>query len=66
MLYQSLVTAHVILTTKGYVGLIAANLWLLQLCRGRRTEIMMEAISVWRRSARFFGPLLGIGVLLGF
>jgi hypothetical protein len=27
---------------------------------------MREALAIWRRSVRAFGPLLGIGVLVGF
>lgn len=66
MLFSSLVSAHVIFSTLGYVGLIASNLWLLLLCRDERTETLVDAIRVWRRLARLFGPLLGLGVLCGF
>lgn len=66
MFFSSFVIAHAILTTIGYVGLIAANLWLLLLWGGHEAEIQIETVRVWRRSAQFFGPLLGIGALLGF
>jgi hypothetical protein len=66
MLLSSLIVAHVILTSAGYVGLIAANTWLLLLCRRRDVGLVLAAVSTWRTAARIFGPLLGLGLLLGF
>ena len=65
MLFSSLLVAHVILTTLGYVGLIATNLWLLLLCRRAEPAVVVDAVSTWRATARIFGPLIGIGMLLG-
>lgn len=62
---SALLIAHVVFTTVGYVGLIATNLILLVLCARQDAAPMVEAISAWRRAARVFGPILGIGVLLG-
>jgi hypothetical protein len=66
MLLAGLTIAHVLCTTIGYVGLIAANVWLLLFLRRQHPEMVIGAIGVWRRSAQFFGLLLGVGVLLGF
>lgn len=64
--FSALTAAHVILTTSGYAGLIAANAWLLTLCRGADARIVLAGVTVWRKLIRWFGPLLGIGILAGF
>jgi hypothetical protein len=58
--------AHVSFTTIGYVGLIAANVWLLRLCRQQHVSAVLETVSTWRATAQIFGPMLGVGALLGF
>ena len=64
--FSALIATHAILTTIGYAGLIATNLWLLLLCRVAEPAIVAQAVSTWRALARVFGPMLGAGVLLGF
>jgi hypothetical protein len=65
-LFYALLVAHVLLTTAGYMGLIAANAYLLFSGGIRDAQDMREALAIWRRSVRAFGPLLGVGVLVGF
>lgn len=64
--FSALIATHAVLTTIGYAGLIATNLWLLALCRVADPVIVAQAISAWRALVRIFGPTLGVGVLLGF
>lgn len=68
MTFQALLIAHVLLTTTGYVGLIASDAVVLLLAA--RTDQTPQAaratLSTWRRSEQIFGPMLGLGVLLGF
>jgi hypothetical protein len=66
MLFSSLAVVHVFFTTAGYLGLIVANIWLLLLVRAQHSVVTLEAIRTWRRSAQICGPLLGIGLVLGF
>jgi hypothetical protein len=66
MLFSSVLAVHVILTTAGFVGLIVSNVWLIQLCQQQECVAVREAVSTWRRAAQIFGPMLGVGVLLGF
>lgn len=66
MLTPTLIVIHVVLTTAGYVGLIAANAWLLLLCASREPGTITAGVRVWRRLARVFGPVLGAGMLAGF
>jgi hypothetical protein len=66
ILLSSVLVAHVSFTTIGYVGLIAANVWLLRLCRQQHVSAVLEAVSTWRATAQIFGPMLGVGALLGF
>ncbi len=66
MWFPPLVSAHVILTTLGYAGLIAGNAWLAALCRNADGAVVLAGVQVWRRLVRVFGPLLGLGVLAGF
>jgi hypothetical protein len=65
-LFSALIALHVILTTAGYIGLIAANLWLLLLSSGGDGTALAAGVRSWRQSARLFGPMLGVGVLVGF
>jgi hypothetical protein len=65
-LFSALIAMHAILTTAGYIGLIAANLWLLLLSRGGDGRALAAGVRSWRQSARLFGPMLGVGVLAGF
>ncbi len=66
MWFPPLVTAHVILTTLGYAGLIAGNAWLAALCRNADGTVVLAGVKAWRRLVRVFGPLLGLGLLVGF
>ena len=66
MLLSILTVAHVVLTTTGYAGLIVGNLWLLLLAARQQPEMQIASIHAWRRSAQIFGPLLGVGALIGF
>jgi hypothetical protein len=59
----ALFVAHIICTTLGFGGLIAANVGLALAARGTvQVQRVREAVT----AIRIFGPLLGIGVLLGF
>jgi hypothetical protein len=62
---SALLVAHVIFTSAGYIGLITTNLAVLVLCGRKEPALVAEGVSVWRRLVRLFGPILGIGVLLG-
>jgi hypothetical protein len=64
--FQALTVAHMLLTMGGYAGLIATNAWLLLLFRSGETAVVVSAMRTWQRAARIFGPLLGLGVLIGF
>lgn len=66
MLFSSILAAHVILTTVGFVGLIASNVWLIRLCQQPDGVAVRQAVSTWRLAAQIFGPMLGLGVLIGF
>lgn len=66
MWFPPLAAAHAILTTSGYVGLIAINAWLATLCRNADAAVVLAGVTAWRRLVRVFGPLLGLGVLAGF
>jgi hypothetical protein len=63
---NALLWAHVLLTTGGYVGLIAANAYTLALSRSRDTRVIAAGLFAWRRSSRIFGPLLLVGIVAGF
>lgn len=65
-LYPALIVTHAILTTFGYVGLIATNACLLLFFRNGDAGGLATSIRTWRRAARIFGPTLGLGVLAGF
>jgi hypothetical protein len=65
-IYQVLIVGHVALTTAGYMGLIAASAWLLALSRSEDPRVVLSSIRSWRGTMRVFGPLLGIGMLVGF
>lgn len=62
----ALLLTHVLLATAGYVGLIAANVYLLFVTGNRDANAVAVALTAWRRSTRVFGPVLALGVLLGF
>jgi hypothetical protein len=66
MWFPALLSVHAILTTSGYVGLIAINAWLAALCRNADSAVVVAGVNAWRRLVRVFGPLLGLGVLAGF
>lgn len=63
--YFLLLVAHVVLTTAGYAGLIATNVVVLIFCLRAQPALIPEAVSVWLGSHRVFGPMLGVGILLG-
>lgn len=65
MAISALLVAHVVLTTAGYVAFIASNGIVLVLCRRQQPTVVIAAVSTWQRAARIFGPLLGVGILLG-
>jgi len=59
-----ILAVHVICTTLGYGGLICSNIWLaVMLPSTERRDALVHASLLMNRT---FGPLLGIGVLLGF
>lgn len=62
----ALLFAHVLLTTAGYVGLIAVNAYALFLSQSRDVQIVRTGLTAWRKSTRIFGPLLALGLLVGF
>ena len=61
-----LLVAHVLFTTAGYAGLIACNVYLLHLTRAGDAAAVSSGITAWRKTARTFGPLFLVGILLGF
>jgi hypothetical protein len=61
-----LLLLHVLSTTAGYVGLIAANVYLLLLLRARQAQVVQAGLTAWRKASQIFGPLLAIGIVLGF
>jgi hypothetical protein len=61
-----LLVAHVLCTTIGYAGLIAGNAYLLFLTGSGDAGAIASGLTAWRKTARTFGPLLLIGLLLGF
>jgi hypothetical protein len=64
--FSLMLLAHVLFTTAGYAGLIASNVWLLLLVKGRIAAPVATSLTAWRTSSRIFGPLLGLGILIGF
>src|SRR5579863_251965 len=66
MWFPPLVATHAVLTTTGYVGLIAINAWLATLCRNADAAVVVAGVNAWRRLVRVFGPLAGLGVIAGF
>ena len=66
MTYLILTIVHVLFTMGGYAGLITMNAWLLLLCRTGDSDIIAKGVGIWQNTGRIFGPLLGLGVLLGF
>jgi len=61
-----LLFVHVLLTTAGYAGLIAVNMYMLVMCKGQDASTFRQALTAWRKSSQVFGPMLGLGVILGF
>lgn len=61
-----LLFAHVLLATTGYVGLIAANVYVLFLTGSRDARVISAGLTAWRHASQIFGPLLLIGVFMGF
>lgn len=61
-----LTAAHVFCATFGYAGLIYVNLWLAQVAKGGDTQAIVAAAQSAMRVTRVAGPILGLGVLLGF
>ena len=62
---SALVAAHVICTTLGYGALIVANVWLALNPRTAERAVLEAQARSALTVSRIFGPLLGIGVLLG-
>jgi hypothetical protein len=60
-----LIAAHVICTTLGYGGLIVGNVALAFVARRGETQATAAAFGAVVGIERLFGPLLGVGVLLG-
>ncbi len=60
-----LIAAHVICTTLGYSGLIVANFALAVVARRQEAQSTAAAFGAVVTIERLFGPLLGVGVLLG-
>jgi len=63
---MSLLFVHVLLATAGYAGLIAVNVYVLMMCQGQDASTFRQALTAWRKSSQVFGPMLGLGVILGF
>jgi hypothetical protein len=62
----ALLYGHVLLATAGYVGLIATNVYVLFLSHSREPLIVRVGLTAWRKSTRVFGPMLALGVVIGF
>jgi uncharacterized membrane protein len=58
--------AHVFCTTLGLSGLACVNIWLAQVVRQGDAGTTALAARSSLRVERIVGPLLGIGILLGF
>jgi hypothetical protein len=66
MAYLILTIVHVLLTMGGYAGLIATNASLLILLSSADGPVIASGMRMWQRAVRIFGPMLGLGVLIGF
>jgi hypothetical protein len=66
MMIDALLLGHVLLTTAGYVGLIASNVYVLFLSRSRDPHAIRVGLTAWRHSSQVFGPFLLVGVFFGF
>lgn len=64
--FQLLIIAHILLTTTGYVGLIAIDAAVLLLGTNAGADTLRATLAAWHNGSRIFGPFLGLGVLLGF
>jgi len=65
-MFYAVLVGHVLLTTAGYGGLIATTAYMLFVAGVHEPQTVRAALAGWQRSARIFGPLLGLGLLLGF
>lgn len=63
---NALLLGHILLTTAGYAGLIAANVYVLFLSRSRDPHVIRLGLTAWRHSTQVFGPLLLVGIFFGF
>jgi hypothetical protein len=61
-----LIALHVLLTTLGFAGLLATNVWLMLLFRVGEGAALELALRASRHSIQIFGPTLGLGILAGF
>ena len=61
-----LLVAHALLSTAGYCGLIAVNVYLLLLSAGNDARTIRAGLVAWRKASRIFGPALLLGIILGF
>ncbi len=61
-----LLTLHILLVTLGYGGLIVANAWLAMSLRSSEQATALVTLRTAINVFRSFGPMLGIGMLLGF
>jgi hypothetical protein len=61
-----LLSAHIFCTTLGYSGLAYVNIWLAQVARQGDAAAIVPAAQSSLRVERIAGPILGVGVLLGF
>ena len=62
----ALLAAHVVCVTLGYSGLIISNVLLAITARTRDTAAFGTTVRSSLMISRTFGPLLGVGVLMGF
>lgn len=62
----ALLAAHVFCTTLGYSGLACVNIWLAQVARQGDSGLLALAAQSSLRVERIVGPVLGLGLLLGF
>ena len=62
---SGLVAAHILCTTLGLGGLVATNVWLAQMVRSTEVSVVGAALRASLTMNRIFGPLVGMGILLG-
>lgn len=61
-----LLVVHALFTTAGYCGLIAVNAYFLLIGASNDPAAIRAALVAWRTAARIFGPMLLLGIVLGF